>query len=254
MIPLELISAANHIQRLTKSKTHEDLVKLLQDPRLYVVRVDPEIAGPFYNHSRARNIGAQVAKHNYLLFLDADCFTDSFTIARIKELFEEESVEVVTAFNPSDKNVNQRELPDSWTVDGQIAMSFRPFCLVNGFNETHSHWGGETYDIFMRICQWNRLDKKKDKDILCVEGLKSPFKFSHQDHDDDLRTRYSPTDFIGTTKSDVYCKSCEYLKSKRSISVRAQPGDRYGISQASEGVVVVHPATRGISILNPEMV
>src|SRR5206468_2493034 len=104
---------------------------------LTVVIVKPELAGKFFHLTRARNIGAQAAKHEVLYFQDADVWVTSSFIERVNNKLESSSLDLlVNRLEASDADVIHKpntDLPIDWVRDGQCFIKNYLFYSMNGY-------------------------------------------------------------------------------------------------------------------------
>lgn len=209
------------------------------DPRIQVVRVNSAAAGPFYNHSRARNIGAQASKFDCLLFVDADSFVLPNFVEFANQRIEKGLCDVITTFRSEDiaRHVF-KHLPLTWTTDGQIVVRNSLFFELNGFNEEVSTWGGETYDFLIRAAQ-------SGYEATQVETM--PW-LQHAAHTDALRDRFMPTCFHDTFlgKDRMFIRSMRGYAARRKVSLRGQPGRKLGLQVPTRDVLLINRRVSGI--------
>jgi len=217
-----------------------------KDDRVSVVMVGPATAGPFYNHGRARNIGAQAARHEVLMFMDADVYASRPLIAEVNLTMSTEEDDNLRAdilaacvLKPKQKQLPTNYLdmlPDKWEQDGQIAVRNATFLGINGFHEACPHWGFETYDLLLRAQELtSRIARFK---------LTEKWAYFHIDkHADALRDKYLSARFSGSKqvgKDGEFDKARKFYSSQRVLSYRAQPGKLLGLSTPTSDVRIVH--------------
>jgi len=212
----------------------EVLKKYAYDSRITVLVVNAVQSGPFFQPARARNIGAQAAKSEYLMFLDADCsiessfYEDYFTRA---ELHERDSGEDLCTFIPGLESLEDPiQMPSNWQLYNQFLVRNALFYACNGFNEFQPGWGSYAVDLQKRVASLTNS--------VYVCGA-NDYQFHTEEHDDAMRDRYLPTklpadEFGG--KGKAYAETFNFFSAFRKISVRAQPGMRFGLESYSSHV------------------
>lgn len=214
--------------------------RFARHPKLTVVTLGPEPAGPYFNHAFARNVGAQAARHEWLQFLDADCrfsvrACDKLQALCCPELEEdpddrEPPLDLILCCGIQDGD--HAHLPGTWTVDGQCLVRNAIFHSVNGYNETcSSGFGAEAYDFYQRAAHvTDRIRRISRAEIL------------HEPHGDDVRDRFLSFPF----SSDPLLREKAFLRQRKSLADRrerhhrAQPGRPFGLIASRQ--VVVHRA------------
>lgn len=209
--------------------------KYANDPRLIVMTIAPEVAGPFYSHAFARNTGVYCARYENILFMDADCIASNFHIKSINnQLAKNEKKLFVNMTEPELKDIykpeGEHKLPPNFHLHGQIAITSSLFYDINGFNEEYEGWGGETYDLILRSYEF-MMSKKP----IYFNDISGGF-LRHQEHDNDLRNKY-----LATSTEDLqasFQRAMTFYAKLREVSPRAQPGKPFGHSTISEHVTV----------------
>lgn len=215
--------------RVTKTKH-------FKDHRLKLVRAETEFTGPYYNHGRARNIGAQAAKYDIFLFLDADCYVFPSLIEAIKQkeeddIYLQEVICTQTAMSAEHVIETTGKLPTTWAQDGQLFIKNAVFYDLNGFVEDNAGWGCETYDLVARAAQ---LD-------INIRDYHPAVFVNHVAHNNDVRDRYLPRSFksVKGGRNGLFMESWRDLKNRRKTMVRAQPGKHFGLTEPSKHVYSV---------------
>jgi predicted glycosyltransferase involved in capsule biosynthesis len=103
-------------------------------PQARVVSVSDR---PRFNLSAARNLGAAVASHEWLVFLDADVIVAPSFMTVVEPLLRG-GVFLIPEPRP----------PDLW---GAIAVARRHFDAVGGYDEVFEGWGVEDVDFIERL-------------------------------------------------------------------------------------------------------
>ena len=218
--------------------------KYAKNPRLKIVAVSPEMAGPFYNHSRARNIGAQAARFEYMLFLNADSYVSPEFISRISYTDDdtdetngqEDTVkpDVYGFVSPKGlkKVVSEFTLPDSYSTDSQLAIRNAAFHKVNGFAEENPGWAAETYDIIYRIIKSGGKYKYLGGTNLAIKC---------RPHNDQVRYRYLP--IKPRDKIILFSESAMALYSRSIKCLRAQPCRPLGIAKPTNDVKLIRDSS-----------
>jgi len=222
--------------------TFKDVIQseFIKDSRLKVIRVDPSVAGPFYNHGHARNIGVQASKFDWLLFINADTvpsykfldklidpFSSNYDLPENKDTAKDRKPGVVTLVpesiieDPRQLNI----LPESLYLYDQLAVKNAIFYDLNGFVEDNAGWGVDSLDFLIRakgrIGQFIYLEEDAVR---------------HVDHDDKLSFVYLPIDCSDAI--DAYQESFRQLADRRKGLIRAQPGRRFGVQSPTKYVRV----------------
>lgn len=211
------------------------------DARVTVLIVDPEIAGPFYNHGFARNIGASIAKNDLLFFLDSDCRYNSDLLEFAEEKREDfgfahrmviTPCELSTTGHGISEFMLKRGIPDKHQVAGQVIISNSIFYNINGFSEEHNLWGMETYDLLIRSEQ-SGVQFYSVADKLNLNWV------YHRDHSDELIDRYLPMNFeTQEDKEKAFLRSFWFYFRRRLRTFRAQPGRRFGIDEPTRKITM----------------
>lgn len=106
-------------------------------PAARVVRVTDDEG---FNISRARNVGARQATGEYLFFIDADI---KIHPARLRELMQaQERLNRFIVFSRVAENPN---------LDGTCLLPKEVFDKVGGYDEAIRVWGGEDWDLYVRL-------------------------------------------------------------------------------------------------------
>jgi len=213
------------------------------DPRVTIVQV-PEFvihqqktlhfAGTTFNLCRARNIGVMAARHTYTFMLDADCWvTPSFLEDVQSRLNPEDGLPeadlLVSGFHVF-KDGSTNQLPCTWVKDGQCIVRTSMLHAIHGYNELHGNWGGESYDLYLR--------------------LKAHFPHMHTDqfesrllqstpHDDETRFRYYSM-LPETSRESQYRASSNFLSGQRECHSRSMPGRMMGPAEKLQRHLVLH--------------
>ena len=198
-----------------------------RNPKLVVLQVGYEVAGPFFNPGRAKNIGAQAAKGDTLWFLDADTYFNSRFIDHVLEDYEERP-ELFT-FAPkdlvsrADDGRLTKEIPAGISIHGQVLISNSLFFRVNGFSEEQSGWGCETYDLLLRAMAETERATFIDPSEFSWVSVPTP---------SEQAGKYLPRGITTEpdNKLELYQYGSSFFASLRNISTRAQPGRRFGLS------------------------
>jgi predicted SAM-dependent methyltransferase len=101
------------------------------------VRIARVLDAPTFNLSRARNIGAMVAKAPWLCFIDADiALAGDFSVRVIPMLLADHFY---------------RPQPMPWDACGTVICPRDRFMAVEGYDEAIEGWGGEDDDLYRRL-------------------------------------------------------------------------------------------------------
>ena len=103
-------------------------------PAVQVVKVGTE---PLFNHSRARNLGAEAANGEWLAFVDAD--------TRLSPNYSERVIPLLQLgryFRPAPMQL------DVW---GNVVCRKNDFETIGGYDEVMRGWGGEDDDLYLRL-------------------------------------------------------------------------------------------------------
>ncbi len=214
------------------------------DPRVTIVQV-PEfvvhpskkmihIAGSTFNLCRARNIGILAARHDYTFMLDADCWvTPSFiedVKARLSPEDEEPAADLLVAGHHVFRQDGSSQLPCTWVKDGQCVVRTSMLHAVHGYNEIHNDWGGESYDLYLRL--------KAHFPSAHVDNFASPL-LQATPHDDQSRFQYyEPAP--NTTRETHYKQSSKFLADQRSCHTRSMPGRMMGPAEKLQRYLILH--------------
>jgi len=129
-----------------------------RDPRLRLLRVPAKLTGGYFNLSKARNRGAEEARHPVLFFLDADCVASDLLVDLARtQMSAKGQADDLLCYHPEllqQVQAGDYSLPPTWTQDGQCMIRNHAFMGVRGYSEL-ADWGGESYDLYLRI-QANR--------------------------------------------------------------------------------------------------
>lgn len=201
--------------------------KFGSDPRLIVIIVGPSTAGPFYNHSKARNIGVNAAQNEIFSFIDADVKTTEYYNKQLLTAFKS-GADVVCGvpktFSEHNENFSNN-IPDTYRLDRQFAVLNAVFYDLNGFDES-SGWYVETYDFLLRC----RLREKTK--IKWIE--QTPWISHNPVHSSDN------ADSLLSIKLDnprnVYVDSWKRAAYNRKLTLRAQPGQLFGLDGKGDGI------------------
>ena len=117
--------------------------------------------GNKFNLSKARNIGAQEAKGEFIFFCDADI------------LLKEDICAWITALSIKNCFFTSSKMDDSY---GSCIISKKVFSQISGYDEAFEDWGGEDRDLYQRL-EWAGL-----KALNYPENFLSPIY-----HDDTIR-------------------------------------------------------------------
>lgn len=208
-----------------------------KDPRVKVVFISPEDAGPFFNLGAARNLGARRAKNQHLFFLDADCYANQLFYDKL-DLYSDASIGnpdapdslgdmldlLVTGTHCISETTSTSSLLDTWTIDGQCIIRSHLLHSINGYVEGFG-WGGESYDLYLRAVRFgnSRCNSR------CRIGFFPEGGIVHRPHSDELRHQYYPVGWETTIdRDDRHVKRSRLLKIRRDRSFRAQPGRPFG--------------------------
>lgn len=203
-----------------------------RDPRITLVLV-PErvqvktnvfnVAAGSFNLSRARNIGAMVARHQGFLFLDADCWVAPEFVRHIKERLDGvtdnddvmdfgkilEYDLILSGKHVLDQGKHLAGMPQTWVPDGQCAIRSSLFHRVHGYNDMNWNWGAESYDLYIRCAavEKARIDYFGTQEIRNLP------------HNDELRCTFlsSPFGTIATeTRAERFADSYRQLRTQRT--------------------------------------
>jgi glycosyltransferase involved in cell wall biosynthesis len=187
---------------------------------LTVVIIKPELAGDFFHLTKARNVGAIAAKHEVLFFCDADTWTTSIFIEKQRSQFEDRGVDLlINRVEASRENTIHRstsDIPVQWGLDGQCFIKNSLLYSLNGYNESHQNWGGESYDLYIRASNVGAKIAQFDKTGIIITP-----------HNDTVRNTHLRNQFDSPDRKNYFLKSLRYLKRNRKIS-RVNPGKRFG--------------------------
>lgn len=199
------------------------------DPRLIVLIVGPEVAGPFYNHPKAKNIGVAVAQNEILSFIDADIKTSAYYTKMIATAFRAGAdvvCGVAKGFGEHNESFS-KVLPETYRLDSQFAVRNAVFYDLNGFSES-SGWCVDSYDFLLRC----RLREKTR-----IKQIEQNPWISHTPiHDHSLIDQFlsSKLDLENLTK--VFVANWERAAYNRKLTLRAQPGQIFGLNGNSNGI------------------
>jgi len=213
-----------------------DLIKskYAKDPRLIVVLVDKETAGPFYSHGFARNIGVHAARHDLLFFLDVDCRASDFYIKEAAHRMDREGGADVYCNLPPDFLLSQYldQLPLDLSRDRQFFIRNAIFYDINGFNQEYTGYAAETYDLLIRA--------KMRTDNFSYSSMTNLLRI--MPHDDTLRDQYLPFSISNGSdyKQLMFKKSMDYYKRVSKLSPRTQPGIQFGITSSNPKALRVY--------------
>jgi hypothetical protein len=195
-----------------------------RDPRITVVKVPEAVTGPFFNLSKARNIGALAARHELFAFVDADCWVTESWMEGVR-------TKMSTGHTPPELMISNRqacdeqtiysnELPFSWVRDGQCVISNHSFHELHGYTERHANWGGENYDLYVRAAEFGTR-------IGSFEGIGMTL-CPHADtmRDQHLEHKFGPDN----TRQARFSLSLRRLKHLRRLP-RATPGHAMGVNR-----------------------
>ena len=130
-------------------------------PEARVVRVE---GAPYYNASAARNVGAAMARADWLVFVHADVIVGRAFLSQVQARCEPGVF---------------LEAPRVSDAAGTLVVSQEDFRRVGGYDDTYEGWGEEDIDF---------------RDLLVESGLRplvlSEGLFETIDHDDELRTQF----------------------------------------------------------------
>lgn len=205
-----------------------------RDPRITVVRVPRaarcggelvQMAGDQFHLTRARNVGALAARHELLLFLDADCWVTPFWVEQRRRsagpLGNDNSPDLwVSGPQACDDEMIKSKLPYNWSRDGQCLIRQPMFHRINGYNENHQEWGGESYDLYVRAVTAGARVAYFDSSGLFVTA-----------HSDTDRSRFlrTPLKDCDNARELRYRRSLQSLQHQRR-SERANPGREIGFA------------------------
>jgi glycosyltransferase involved in cell wall biosynthesis len=198
---------------------------------LTVVIIKPELAGEFFHLTRARNIGAIASRHDVLFFCDADIWTTSTFIEKARTQFEEKGVDLlvhrVESCNESNIHRAGTDVPVQWCIDGQCFIKNSLLYSLNGYNESHFNWGGESYDLYIRSSNVGAKIGCFDRQGLVITP-----------HNDTLRNEHLKSTFETIDRKNYYSRSLRFLKRNRKIS-RVNPGKRFGVDLKESNQIVL---------------
>lgn len=191
-------------------------------PKLRMVWISPGAAGPDFNLGLARNLGAGVARHEWLLFGNVDQrFTPRFTSQlRNRAML---GADMVLAGRHCRDPLRLGCLPPGWEVDGTCLIRNSLFYTINGYNETEPGWGGESYDLYLRAdaCLRGRHGRG-------VVGYFDPEQVTTRAHGDELRHRHSLRRFM--EREEEFLRRMEMFTAARKAHHRSQPGRMLGMN------------------------
>lgn len=203
--------------------------KFGSDPRLTIIIVGPAVAGPFYNHSKARNIGVTAAQNEALSFIDADIKTTEYYVKLQTQSFKG-GADVVCGVpkNFSEHNESfSTAIPETYRFDGQIAVRNAVFYDLNGFDES-AGWGVEGYDFLLR-CRLR--EKTVIRRIEQVPWIAHTPVHDHADIDKFLSVKL-------VDPAKVYVDSWTRAAYNRKLTLRAQPGQIFGLNGKGDGIAL----------------
>jgi len=161
----------------------------LNHPRAEVIRVHGEDG---FSLSKARNIGAQASKSDWLCFIDADIKIDSEWIAWM-------NINLTPGCFYLSDTVGGTEKKD---VTGTFVCPRNEFLEIGGYDENFHGWGGEDIDLYYRLSKISEL-----KTVRYPSRFVTPIP-----HDDTERVKFSP----GTPSVDSLINAL-YLDAKIHI-------------------------------------
>jgi hypothetical protein len=186
--------------------------KVGRDPRVTVLKVDPVLAGPWFDHGHSRNLGALAARWPTFLFLDADA---SLRTSAREALVAADRPALITtkAFREPDVG----HLPIEWTYDGQLLVDAGLFWGVKGFrrNLPTRLWGADAYDLYFRLRTAYPVSRT---------GTWPSGSVDVTPHDDERRCRYLPYS-LHNRRDQVYRRSHHICAQLRQKGTRADPGE-----------------------------
>lgn len=216
----------------------EVIKKYDKEPRITLLRLGAAVAGPFFNQARAKNIGVQAANSETLFFLDADCvMSPTFLEDYIERANNREMDwgEDLCTFAPVSKSSTFEEVwtESNWQLYNQFITRNCVFYACNGFNEFQPSWGANAIDMQIRIA-----NVAQTKFI----ANSSQYRFMTRDHDDAERDKFTPTKIYAPEfggRKRTFEESLQFYSKLRDISVRAQPGMKFGLSEYSPHVTMI---------------
>ena len=101
---------------------------------------------------------------------------------------------------------------------------------VHGYNEMHNSWGGESYDLYLRL--------RAHFPHIQVDQFEASLLQSTP-HDDSSRFRYYAT-APETTRESQYRTSNKFLSGQRECHSRSMPGRMMGPAEKLQRHLVLH--------------
>lgn len=198
-------------------------LKLVQDcgkqyPQLNVLKLSPEITGPYFHLTRARNLGARATRHEIIFFCDADAYATARGIDNAREAFEAGDTDLMVggeehAYLEQLMDVPPYILPGTFDLDGQCFCRNSLFYAINGYNEDLVNWGAESYDFYLRARQYQARPLTVERGDVKIDT-----------HKDEVRDRHLKIKFNEqNTRQSLYAEN--YAKARKGRRhFRATPG------------------------------
>lgn len=219
--------------------------------RLDVLRLSDNDVGQYFNLSKARNAGAMLSRHPYLLFVDADVTPTSGAISQIRRQLSQPGRRIdLIVSDPRTCDISFMDKPprklftcDFWR-HRQCLMTHALFREVGGYQARHDGYGGESYDIYIRVAEHAKPDSAGR--ARCSDGARrcgyqidvfEPTPFRHAAHSNESRSRFltqplgdSPDERIDATIRSI--KSLTVIRNRNGT--RADPGNRFSESRLEQ--------------------
>lgn len=209
------------------------------EKRINIIRVDPNIAGPFFDQGKAMNIAFRAAKHGQLLFVPDNVRFSAYTYREFVEQFEDFEYEIginnayLLDYSKYSKYENMRQ-------DNILLTSQAFYTLVGGMYEhqgIHSNlgtmnlWGNHFSDYIARCYAFSEP---------IVGVFQTTSSVICRDKDLDEATKYEPLrNVIKRMPDKVHEMSAEYLQKRLDITYRSSVIRGFGVEEPKNSIYYV---------------